>query len=323
MNQLLLSDAPDASNALSLCIGLGPEAERLLTALRAQMQTDAAIGGLVAQSGTDPAVVDAWSSETPPYPYVLVVLVIDARDRQARDMSQFWAARLSPIGYLRAALVIGDSPATAEPSWRQALSAHFDGVIDLCPQHPLMRRMAALSLSIGLLFLNRSLIGYDAADVREILRLGSQARSAATVWSRPERCPLALQRVWHRLQPRRIQGAMAFLHGSVNMSLKEFDRLGDHLRQRMPEDAYILIAWFPHPEWPDGRRGLELMLVGNWGDTPLATTPGWVAGLRQKVAEMPDDEEYAWHPVEPVVADVDSSDIPFFLRPARRSDNQE
>ena len=315
MNQPSLSGDPDTLNTLSLCICLGPEAERLLTALRAQMQTDLAISELVAQSGTDPAVVDAWSAETPPYPCVLVVLVIDARDHQARDMSRFWAARLAPIGYLRTALVIGDQPNTNEPSWRQALSAHFDGVIDLCPQHPLMRRMAAFSLSIGLLFLNRSLIGYDAADVREILRLGLQARSAATVWSRPERRPFALQRVWHTLQPRQIQGAIAFLHGGLGLSLKEFDRLSDHLRRRLPEDAYALMAWFPHREWPNERQGLELMLVGDWGDTPLATAPGWISGLRRAVAERPDDEERVWCPAEPATLDLDAPDVPFFLRP--------
>lgn len=315
MNQPLLSNDSDASNALSLCIGLGPEAEQLLIALRAQMQTEAAIGGLVAQSGTDPAVVDAWSSETPPYPCVLVVLVIDARDRQARDMSRFWAERLAPIGYLRAALVIGDQPATDEPSWRQGLSAHFDGVIDLCPQHPRLRRMAALSLGIGLLFLNQTLIGIDAADLRDILRLGSQARSAATIWSRPERRLFALQRVWHTLQPGQIQGAIAFLHGGVDLSLDEFGRLTDHLCRRLPEDSYALTGWFPHPEWPNGRRALELMLVGDWGDTPLATTPGWVGGLRRAVTERPDDEERVWRPVEPVTVDSDADDIPCFLRP--------
>lgn len=315
MNQSSLSDDPDALNTLSLCLCLGPKAERLLTALRAQMQTDLAISELVAQSGTDPSVLDAWSSEIPPYPAVLVVLVIDAHDRQARDMSRFWATRLSSVGYLRAALVIGDQPAANEPSWRQALSAHLDGVIDLCPQRPLMQRMAALSLSIGLLFLNRSLIGYDAADIREILRLGSQARSAATVWSRPERRSLALERVWHTLQPRQIQGAIAFLHGGLGLSLKEFDRLGDHLRRRLPEDAYALMAWFPHREWSNGRRGLELMLVGDWGDTPLATAPGWISSLRRAVAERSDDEEPVWCPVKPATLDLDAPDVPFFLRP--------
>lgn len=263
MNQPSLSDASDVSNTLSLCIGLGPEAERLLIALRVQMQTAAAIGGLVTQSGTDPSIVNAWSSETPPYPCMLVVLLIDASDCQARDMSRFWAARLAPIGFLRTAIIIDDSPVTDEPSWRQVLSAHFDGVIDLCPQHRLLRRMSALSLCISLLFLNRTLIGIDAADLRYILRLGSQARSAATVWSRPERRSFALQRMWHTLQPRHIQGAMAFVHSSVDMSLDEFDQLSNHLSQRLPEDAFLVMGWFLCPEWPGGRQGLELMLVGD------------------------------------------------------------
>lgn len=67
MNQPPLSNQTDAANTFSLCIGLGQEAERLLTALRTLMQNEESMGGLVVQSGTDPSVVDAWSAETPPY----------------------------------------------------------------------------------------------------------------------------------------------------------------------------------------------------------------------------------------------------------------
>lgn len=302
----------DALKFCSLCIGLGPEAETLLAALRARDRADLAVDALLIQSGTDPAVLAAWSSDIQPSPDV-IVLAIDARDRQARDTSRFWAARLAEVGYARTALVIGDDQPNADRSWRRELSAHFDGVIDLCPQRTILRTAATRALTMGLLFLNRSIVCYDASDVRNILRLGAQSRSAATVWNRPNRRRIAFQRLWHELQPGQIQGAIAFLHGGLDLSPDDFNRVIDQLGDRLPDDAYRMTTLFPHPDWPAGRRVLELTLVGDWFDAPLATAPGWAAGLRQELAAMTDDEESHVASDAKDLEDL-NLDIPAFLR---------
>lgn len=186
---------PDRVKVFSLCLGLGREAEALLPA-RPSWSSDSAVEGLSSQCGTDPAMLAAWSAVTPPHPVDISVLVIDARDPQARDVSRFWARRLAEVGYMRTALIIGDDYGDSDQAWRRELSMHCD-VVDLCPQRPLLRALATRSLVEGLLLLPPSFVGHDVADFRAVFRTGTRARSAATVWSLAARRRAVWHRLWH------------------------------------------------------------------------------------------------------------------------------
>ncbi|MBK5966771.1 hypothetical protein CCR95_22505 [Thiocystis minor] len=280
---------PDRVKVFSLCLGLGREAEALLAA-RPSWTSDSAVEGLSSQCGTDPAILAAWSAVTPPHPVDISVLVIDARDPRAREASRFWARRLAEVGYMRTALVIGEDHLSSDLSWRRELRTHFD-VVDLCPQRSILRALATRSLVEGLLLLHPSFLGHDVADFRAVLRTGTQARSAATVWSRAARRHAAWHRLWHALPSTRIQGALGFLHGGMDLSLQDFDTVNDALRERLPEETASMVVPLLHVHWPERRQVLGLTLVGDGFDAPLATAPGRAAGFRQELSDMTDHKD--------------------------------
>ena len=270
----------------SLCIGLGPEAETLVAALQTDYRYDDCqyddsseaccsfnTAGLDSQFGTDPATLAAWSAAIPPHPVDFSVLVIDARDPQAREASRFWTERLAEVGYMRTALIIGDDHDNPDRAWRRELSTHFD-VVDLCPQRPILCAAATRGLVEGLLFLNPSFLGHDASDFRAVFRTGTQARSAATVWSQAARRRAALHRLWHELPSTRIQGALGFLHSGVALSLQDFDAVTDALQERLPEEATCVVVPLLHVHWPARRQVLGLTLVGEWPEAEQRKFPG-------------------------------------------------
>lgn len=98
---------------VSLCIGLGLEAEALIRALQTlDRDDDASAGpgcrntaGLDSHLGLDPVLLAAWSADAPLHSVDLIVLVIDARDPRACDASRFWTARLADVGYSPAVIL--------------------------------------------------------------------------------------------------------------------------------------------------------------------------------------------------------------------------
>jgi hypothetical protein len=287
----LLADQPaglargDSERVFSLCVGLGRATEPLLAALRQHDRRNFAVDGLFVQSGTKPSVLEAWSSATPIEPPDILVLVIDADDPHAVDLSQFWAVRLAElkvslgpcsahqragnpslapdaahhIDAWRTAIIVGHPSFATSASLADALNGNFDAVIQLLPQRRILQQLAMFHLTLGLLFLNRSLICHDGEDLHRVLTAGSYVRAAATLWNHPDRERQAVERLWKKLQPKHPKGAMAFLSTSyAEANLGDFSRLSDDLMSRLPEDA----LGFAVTHWQHGlRTGRRVLAV--------------------------------------------------------------
>jgi hypothetical protein len=255
----------------ALCIGLGRATDPLLTALRQLDPSRFAGDGLLVQSGTNPSVLNAWStqSQCPIKEPDLVALVIDATDPQARETLPFWVTRLAQMNSLRSAIIIGDDASvtqtTAPAPWRQLLLSSFGAVIDIFPQRRILQHINLLRLTMGLLYLERSPICFDINDLHEVLRAGARARSAATLWNRLDRGHRAFDRLWQTLQPKNPQGAIAFLYGDYDCNpIREFTEIQDCIMDHLPETAWPLgpvAPVFINPHWRPERRVLVLTIA--------------------------------------------------------------
>ena len=252
------------------CIALGPEADAVIDALcvRAKPSWDAASHltgwdiGCFRTGRDDPAGLDRWI-ETRLRPFDFIALVIDATDPATRDQIPGWADRLAGLeeAALRFALIVGDD-GNRDASWRDPLHSALDGVFDICPQRGFLRAAAITTHVDGLLMLSRTLIGYDVADIRAVLKTGTRLRTGATLWNRESRRTGAFRRLWTQLDAGPAGGALAWLHGGYDSSLSDFDWLCDQLGEHIPDSATALPVIYGHPEWPTGRRVLGLTWIG-------------------------------------------------------------
>ncbi|WP_295432544.1 hypothetical protein [uncultured Thiodictyon sp.] len=227
----------------------------------ASWKTAASITGWTPESfrsrRDDPAGIDGWI-ETHLRPSSCTMLVVDARDPGARAQTSAWAERLGGLEEpgLRTALVLGDAAPDPGAPWRAALHTRLDGVCDISPQRARLRA-AALAIYIdALLMLTPTLIGYDALDVRRVLKSGATLRTGATLWGRKSRRAQAFCGLWAELTPDRLSGALVWLHGGADLSMDDLDWLHDEIGERLPETAIAVPVLFPHSGWPAGRQVL-------------------------------------------------------------------
>jgi hypothetical protein len=253
------------------CIALGPEADAVIDALRvrARASWDAAShwtgwdSDCFRTGRDDPAGLDRWI-ETRLDPCDWVVLAVDAKDPAARAQVPDWVDRLAGLeeAALRFALILGDDTRDPVAPWRAPLYSALDGVFDCCPQRGLLRTAAIATHVDGLLMLSRTIISYDVADLREVLKTGVRLRTGATVWSRESRRTGAFHRLWTQLEAGPAGGALAWLHGGYDSSMSDFQWLCDQLQEHVPETATAMPVIYGHPDWPVGRRVLGLTWVG-------------------------------------------------------------
>ena len=260
----------DPSTPSLACLALGPEADAVIDALcaRAKPSWDAASHltgwdiGCFRTGRDDPAGLDRWI-ETRLRPFDFIALVIDATDPATRDQMPGWADRLAGLeeAALRFALIVGDD-GNRDASWRAPLHSALDGVFDICPQRGFLRAAAIATHVDGLLMLSRTLIGYDVADIRAVLKTGTRLRTGATLWNRESRRTDAFRRLWTQLDAGPAGGVLAWLHGGCDCSMSDFNWLCDQVAEHIPDSATALPVIYGHPDWPIGRWVLGLTWIG-------------------------------------------------------------
>lgn len=260
----------DPSTQSLACLALGPEADAVIDALRvrarASWDADSHWSGwdidCFRTGRDDPAGLDRWI-ETRLRPCDCIALVIDATDPAARAQTPGWADRLAGLkeAFLRFALIVGDDGDPDAP-WRATLHETTDGVLDIAPQRGFLRAAAIATHVDGLLRLSSTIIGYDIADIHQVLKAGVMLRTGATIWNRESRRTGAFRRLWTQLDVGPAGGVLAWLHGGYDSSLSDFNWLCDQLGEHIPDSATALPVIYGHPEWPTGRRVLGLTWVG-------------------------------------------------------------
>ncbi len=252
----------------SCCIGLGQQTKPLLTALRQHQTERFAVDGLFVQSGAKLSVLEAWSNGTLLQVPDFVVVAIDVTDPHALELSQLWAEMLADQHTAgktyRVAMLIGDAPSAIMAALNHELSTNFGSVIHIQPQRRVLQHTTITRLTMGMLFLNSTLICHDMGDLQSVLRAGKRVRSAATVWNHPDREQQALERLLTQLQPQHAKGVIALFYLPwFDNTIAEYSRLTDSLRDRWPllDEIPFFTVTYGQKIWRSGRWVLVLTVA--------------------------------------------------------------
>lgn len=110
------------------------------------------------------------------------------------------------------------------------------------------------------------LIGVDFADIRSIFGHRGRAMAALGVSTGPGRAERAALQAHARLAARcRFNNApavLACITGDLDLSIEEFDAVGNILRETLPEEAMVVLSTVIRPDLPLGQMLVCIIAAG-------------------------------------------------------------
>jgi hypothetical protein len=254
------------TNLRPLLIGLGPAGEALVEQARhhPMRPPDAGLYRSLAAPADGAAGIDSARLAR----CRSALLLIDSADPQALADAVAWAQQLERHQVpMRLGVLVGTAASEASTPTRAALRRALTNLIEVRSRRATLEATRTVALLVpGLAFLHRGLVDVDADALRRLLASTASARAAAVRWQHEALLPAALANACLPLEPSGCRGVMAWLHAGHDISIGEFDAAKTGLAQRLPAGAETLLAVHVHPEWPERRRRIALVMAGDWED---------------------------------------------------------